>query len=84
MLHSSTKFVLTALAATGVVALEERALLNQTYDYVIVGGGTAGLTLANRLTENANSIYPFLYHSLTQRPILTSLLLLLLSLRIGN
>jgi ribulose 1,5-bisphosphate synthetase/thiazole synthase len=57
MLNSGIKFVLTAaLAATGVVALDERALLNQTYDYIIVGGGTAGLTLANRLTENANRI----------------------------
>ncbi|KAB2573446.1 Dehydrogenase patE [Lasiodiplodia theobromae] len=26
---------------------------DQTFDYVIVGGGTAGLTLANRLSENA-------------------------------
>lgn len=26
----------------------------QTFDYVIVGGGTAGLVLANRLTENAH------------------------------
>ncbi|PBK70912.1 alcohol oxidase [Armillaria solidipes] len=26
----------------------------QSYDYVIVGGGTAGLTLAGRLTENSN------------------------------
>ena len=25
---------------------------NQTFDYVIIGGGTAGLALANRLTEN--------------------------------
>lgn len=25
---------------------------NQSFDYVIIGGGTAGLTLANRLTEN--------------------------------
>ena len=25
---------------------------NQTFDYVIVGGGTAGLALANRLSEN--------------------------------
>lgn len=26
--------------------------LKQQYDYVIVGGGTAGLTVANRLTED--------------------------------
>ncbi|KAF7197206.1 Dehydrogenase xptC [Pseudocercospora fuligena] len=26
--------------------------VNQTYDYIIVGGGTAGLTVANRLSEN--------------------------------
>jgi choline dehydrogenase len=25
---------------------------NQSFDYVIVGGGTSGLTLANRLSEN--------------------------------
>lgn len=25
---------------------------NQSFDYVIIGGGTAGLTLANRLSEN--------------------------------
>lgn len=28
--------------------------IDATFDYVIVGGGTAGLTLANRLTENPN------------------------------
>jgi choline dehydrogenase-like flavoprotein len=27
---------------------------DQSFDYVIVGGGTAGLTLANRLSENSS------------------------------
>lgn len=29
----------------------------ETYDFVIVGGGVAGLTVADRLSENANGIY---------------------------
>jgi hypothetical protein len=32
--------------------LDANILGAQTYDYVIVGGGTAGLTLANRLSAN--------------------------------
>ncbi|KAL4868705.1 hypothetical protein BDV12DRAFT_95321 [Aspergillus spectabilis] len=39
----------TAFSVSGVLA----APSNNIFDYVIVGGGTAGLTLASRLTENA-------------------------------
>lgn len=28
--------------------------LNATYDYVVIGGGTAGLTIAARLAEDSN------------------------------
>lgn len=28
--------------------------LEQPFDYIVVGGGTAGLVLANRLTEDSN------------------------------
>ncbi|KAJ4297924.1 hypothetical protein N0V90_005823 [Kalmusia sp. IMI 367209] len=30
--------------------------VNTTYDYVIVGGGTAGLVLANRLSDSSNTV----------------------------
>lgn len=29
-------------------------MLSKSYDFVIIGGGTAGLVLVNRLTENSN------------------------------
>lgn len=32
--------------------------LRDEYDYVVVGGGTSGLTVANRLTENPKSTSP--------------------------
>ncbi|MCJ1372495.1 hypothetical protein MMC20_003720 [Loxospora ochrophaea] len=50
---------------------------NATFDYVIIGGGTAGLTLANRLTENtqvsvavieAGSFYELSNGNLSQVP----------------
>lgn len=56
--------VALAPIAYGYPFLAERATvvddvsqLNAQYDYVIAGGGTSGLTVANRLTENSNSTF---------------------------
>jgi choline dehydrogenase-like flavoprotein len=40
--------------ATSAVLSSAPDFTKQEYDYVIVGGGTAGLVLAARLTENPN------------------------------
>ena len=34
--------------------------LKSSYDFIVVGGGTSGLTVADRLTENPNGESPFL------------------------
>lgn len=31
--------------------------LDESYDYVIIGGGTSGLTVADRLTEDPKSMF---------------------------
>jgi len=53
------KLLLLALSSCGPVRVVSQARsslsyqsLDRTFDYVIVGGGTAGLTVANRLTED--------------------------------
>ena len=52
-----------SLAVCSPIELVERAVLvdraadlKAEYDYVVIGGGTSGLTVANRLTENPKSI----------------------------
>lgn len=49
--------LLSGFAAAAVVscaaALPDANAASSSYDYVIVGGGTCGLVLANRLTENS-------------------------------
>ena len=41
--------------AERAVLVEKTSNLQKDYDYVIIGGGTSGLTVANRLTENPKS-----------------------------
>jgi ribulose 1,5-bisphosphate synthetase/thiazole synthase len=45
--------------ATHAVAINDISQLRSEFDYVIIGGGTSGLTVANRLTEDPASEYLF-------------------------
>lgn len=50
--------LICTLSTTLVLAAEngkENDVDGKTYDYVIVGGGTSGLVVANRLTEDRRS-----------------------------
>lgn len=40
----------------------DREWVLQEYDFIIVGAGTAGCTLANRLTENPNWMVNIVFH----------------------
>lgn len=46
---SIARFVLLAFATSACA-------VNDTYDYIIVGGGLTGLVVANRLSQNSQSM----------------------------
>jgi hypothetical protein len=45
----------TLAPAPRVVSTNSDSELNASYDYVVIGGGTSGLVVANRLTEDPDS-----------------------------
>ncbi|KZV75303.1 GMC oxidoreductase [Peniophora sp. CONT] len=55
LLHAATLW-LTVLpyACQAAVTTDASLAANQTFDYIILGGGTAGLALAGRLSEDGN------------------------------
>ena len=55
MLRLNFSLWLAAVSGTLASVTSDVSLAaNKTFDYIIVGGGTAGLALANRLSEDAD------------------------------
>lgn len=43
-------------SASRAIVVDDTSRLKPEYDYILIGGGTSGLVVANRLTENPGSM----------------------------
>lgn len=55
-LSTSVSSALLALCSLSLAGSVSQSDLLPSYDYVIVGAGTSGLTVANRLSENSGKL----------------------------